>query len=188
MGSQRVRHNWATELNWTDPRYPDRISPSWQVTLITILLCTDVCNYIAIKLKDEKEFIKNTILSHHNNICEVFYITEFSEQFTHIHFTDEETEVQSGWVLCPSSHSSEESEPGFEGNSPGLKNCNPHHHTLDGTLPFRNSLPDLLALQRSHFPSPSRTHYFRHHYASTYTTLPKTLPALPGQWFYGLGQ
>ena len=39
-----------------------------------------------------------------------------------------------------------------------------------------------------HFPSPSRTHHLWHHYASTYTTLPKTLPALPGQWFYGLGQ
>ena len=22
MGSQRVRHNWATELNWTEPRHP----------------------------------------------------------------------------------------------------------------------------------------------------------------------
>lgn len=100
----------------------------------------------------KKNSQKNTTLSHHNDICEVFYITEFSEQFTHVHFTDEETEVLSGWVLCPSSHSSEESESGFEGNSLGLKNCNPHHHTLHDTLPFRNSLPDLPAFQRSPFP------------------------------------
>ena len=25
MGSQRVQHNWATELNWTDPFYTDSV-------------------------------------------------------------------------------------------------------------------------------------------------------------------
>lgn len=112
------------------------------------------------------------------------------EQFTHIHFTDEETGVQIGWVLCPSSHSSEESESGFEGNSPGLKNCNPHHHTLHGTLPFRNSLPDLPAFQRSPCPFTQPyfplVHHLQHHYASTHTALPKTLRLSLSNDFMGL--
>ena len=28
MGSQRVRHDWATELNWTDPAWKNKQSPS----------------------------------------------------------------------------------------------------------------------------------------------------------------